>query len=75
MIPDKSSTVVSNVIHELVGVLDLTLRLAKTKHAPTMGDLEKTHPNYRHHENVLLRLSQEIATIFVAILCKLEHNV
>ena len=43
MITDKGSVLFSNVIHELVDVLGMTLRHATTKNAQTIGVLERTH--------------------------------
>ena len=43
MITEKGSVSVSIIIHKKADVKSITLRHATTKHAPTIGVLERTH--------------------------------
>ena len=43
LISDKSTAFLSNVIKEVTGVLGITLKHATTKHAQTIGLLERSH--------------------------------
>ena len=43
LISDKSTAFMSHVIKELSGVLGITLKHATTKHAQTIGLLERSH--------------------------------
>ena len=47
LISDKGTAFMSNVIKEVVGVLGITLRHATTKHAQTIGLLERSHPSIK----------------------------
>ena len=40
---DKGSLFVSQVLHEVVEILGITLKHATTKHAQTIGVLERAH--------------------------------
>ena len=43
IITDKASVFVSQVIHEVAEIVGINLKLATTKHAQTIGVLERTH--------------------------------
>ena len=40
---DKTPVFISQVLSEVAAVLGITLKIATTKHAQTIGDLERTH--------------------------------
>ena len=43
LITDKGSVFVSQVIHEVAEIMDINLKHATTKHAQTIGVLERAH--------------------------------
>ena len=43
IITDKGSVFVSQVIHEVTEILGINLKHATTKHAQTIGELERAH--------------------------------
>ena len=47
LISDKGTAFMSHVIKEVAGVLGITLKHATTKHAQTIGLLERTHPSIK----------------------------
>ena len=47
LISDKSTAFMSHVIKEVAGVLDITLKNATTKHAQTIGLLERSHASFK----------------------------
>ena len=47
LISDKSTAFMSHVIKEVAGVLSITLKHATTKHAQTIGLLERSHASIR----------------------------
>ena len=46
-ISDKSTAFTSHVIEEVTGVLGITLKHATTKHAQTIGLLERSHASIK----------------------------
>ena len=46
LISDKSTDFMLHVIKEVAGVLGITLKHATTKHAPTIGLLERSHASF-----------------------------
>ena len=49
LISDKGTAFTSHVIKEVAGVLGITLRHATTKHAQTVGLLERSHCQSSSH--------------------------
>ena len=47
LISDKGTAFTSNVIKEVAGVLGITLKHAATKHAQTIGQLERSHASIK----------------------------
>ena len=47
LISDKGTAFMSHVIKEVAGVLGITLKHATTKHAQTIGLLERSHPSIK----------------------------
>ena len=47
LIPDKGTAFMSHVIKEVAGVLGITLKHATTKHAQTIGLLERSHASIK----------------------------
>ena len=47
LISDKGTAFMSHVIKEVAGVLGITLKHATTKHAQTIGLLERSHASIR----------------------------
>ena len=47
LISDKGTAFMSNVIEEVAGVLGITLKHATTKHAQTIGLLERSHASIK----------------------------
>ena len=49
LISDKGTAFISRVIKEVAGVLGITLKHANTKHAQTIGLLERSHASIKRH--------------------------
>ena len=47
LVSDKGTTFMSHVIKEVAGVLGITLKHATTKHAQTIGLLERSHASIK----------------------------
>ena len=47
LISDKGTALMSHVIEEVAGVLGITLKHATTKHAQTIGLLERSHSSIK----------------------------
>ena len=52
LISDKGTAFTSNVIKEVAGVLGITLKHATTKHAQTIGLLERSHASIKQALNI-----------------------
>ena len=82
IITDKGSAFVSQITAEVTAVLGITLNYATTKHAQTIGILERTHETvkvhlkaatgdfrYHWHKNLLLAVLNHNSTCHASLGC------
>ena len=76
IITDKGSVFVSQVIHEIAEILGINLKHATTKHAQTIGVLERAHATIKTSlKNGIRRIEETMAPIFTHCNPELQHNI
>ena len=76
IITDKGSVFISQVIHEVVEVLGIILKRATTKHAQTIGVLERAHATVKTSSKLASGQIQEtIAQMFTHCNSELQHDI
>ena len=67
LISDKATAFVSHVIKEVAGVLGITLKHATTKHAQTIGPLERSHASSKQALKIMTSERRSLWHKYVSI--------